>query len=246
MSARTRTLAACTALTFVVGAASASAATPTVESMVVGRDKVLAPAAQVRAGAAKVKAGRRTCKVGAATPLAVLVAARKAGGPAFAVRDYGTCSAKRTADAGGLFVTRIGGETNKGQDGWVYKVDGRNGTTPAADPSGAFGTGRLLRTGQRVLWFWCDMGASGCQRTLRVDAPRTVSPTGTLTVRVKGLDDRGKAAPVAGAAVTAGAASATTAADGTATLAGPWSGTITVEAAKAGLVPSFPEEVLAG
>lgn len=245
MSARSRTLALLAAVAFCAGAAPANAATATVESMVVGRAKVLAPAAQVRAGAANVKVGGRTCKVGAATPLAVLAAVRKAGGPAFALRDYGTCS-KRTADAGGLFVRRIGAETNKGQDGWVYKVDGRNGTTPAADPSGAFGTGRLLRTGQRVLWFWCDMGTTGCQRTLRVDAPRTVSPTGALTVRVQGVDDRGKATPVAGAAVTAGTASATTAADGTATLAGPWSGTITVEAAKAGLVPSFPEEVLAG
>lgn len=222
----------------------AAAAAPTVEAMVVGRAAVLAPVAAVRAAAVTVRVGARRCRVGEATPLAVLAAVRRGGGPAFRIRDYGTCSS-RPRDAGGLFVNRIGPDANRGQNGWVYKVDGRAGTTPAADPSGPFGTGRRIRTGQRVLWFWCVMGAGGCQRTLVVSAPRTVAPAGSLTVRVRGLDDRGRGVAVAGATVTAGGRTATTGADGTAVLPGPWSGTVAVEASKPGLVTSFPEEVLA-
>lgn len=227
------------------GAAPAGAAAPSVEAMVAGRTAVLAPAATVKAPATTMKVGSRSCRVGAGTPLAVLAAVRKEGGPAFRVRDYGTCSS-RPRDAGGLFVNRVGNDANRAQNGWVYKIDGRAGSTPAADPSGPFGTGRLIRTGQRVLWFWCVSGTSGCQRTLRVDAPRTVAPDGALAVRVRGVDDRGKAVDVAGATVTAGDRTATTGADGRASLPGPWAGTVTVAAAKQGLVPSFPEEVLAG
>jgi hypothetical protein len=223
----------------------ASAAAPAVETMVAGRTAVLAPVAQARAAAATVRVGGRSCRVAAGTPLAALAAVRRAGGPAFRLRDYGSCS-RRARDAASLFVTRIGPDANRGQDGWVYKVGPRVGSGGAGDVTGPFGTRRLLRTGDRLLWFWCVSGAGGCQRTLAVSAPRTVAPGGSLAVRVRGFDDRGRGVVVAGATVTAGGRTATTGADGAAILPGPWSGTVSVEATRRGLAPSFPEEVLAG
>lgn len=245
VSASARILAGLAAGACLAGAAPARAAAPAVETMIAGRSAELMPVAQVRAAATTVRVGGRSCRVAAGTPLAALAAARRAGGPVFALRDYGSCS-RRARDAASLFVTRIGREANRGQDGWVYKVGAKVGSGAAADPAGPFGTRRLLRTGDRLLWFWCVSGRAGCQRTLAVGAPRTVVATGPLTVRVRGFDDRGRGAAVAGATVTAGDRTATTGADGTAVLPGPWSGTITVQAAKRGLVPSFPEEVLAG
>lgn len=245
MSASARITAGIAAGACLAGAVPAHAAAPAVETMIAGRTAVLAPAASIRATAATVRAGGRSCRVAAGTPLAALAAARAAGGPAFRLRDYGSCS-RRPRDAASLFVTRIGPDANRGQDGWVYKVGTRVGTVGAADAAGPFGTGRLLRTGDRLLWFWCVASSTGCQRTLAVSAPRTVAPAASLTVRVRGFDDRGRGVTVAGATVTAGDRTATTGPDGSAVLPGPWSGTVAVAAVKRGLVPSFPEEVLAG
>ena len=133
--------------------------------MVVGKGRTLLEPATVAARATTLRVAGRRCAVGAATPLAVLAAADRAGGPSFALRDYGSCS-RAARDAGGLFVTRVGPDRNRGRDGWVYKVGRRAGTTPAADPSGPFGTGRRIAAGARVVWFWCVLRTGGCQRTL--------------------------------------------------------------------------------
>ena len=86
----------------------------------------------------------------------------------------------------------IAGERAQGADGWVYKVGRRVGSTGAADPSGPFGTGRRLRTGQRVLWFWCVKDAAdACQRTLEIAAPRTVAPGAAFRATVRGYDENG-------------------------------------------------------
>ena len=206
----------------------------------------------VSARATRVRVGARRCAVAAGTPLAALAALRRVGGPAFRVRDYASCS-RRAADAGGLYVSAIGGARASGQDGWVYKVGNRVGTAGAADPSGPFGTGRL-RSGRRVLWFWCRMGARGCQRTLRVVlSARHVAAGGRLRVTVRGYDDRGRAAAIAGAAVTltSGAAGttsmATTDATGAATVTAPNTAPVArVTATAPGLVASFPETVRVG
>jgi hypothetical protein len=238
-------LAALLALAVPVGAASA-AAPPRVPTLVVGRAGVpLHSVVSVRARAVRVAVGRRRCAVAAATPLAALAALRAAHGPAFRVRDYGACG-RRAADATGLYVFRIGGDRGRGQDGWVYKVGRRAGTAGAADPSGPFGTGRRLRTGQRLLWFWCRMVRGGCQRTLALaPAQRRVAHASTLRVTVRGYDDRGRGVPVAGASVTLdGVVVATTDGTGVAELGAPQAArTIALTAVRAGLVPSFPEEV---
>jgi hypothetical protein len=241
-------VALATAVVPLAAPAARAASAPKVEVFVVGRTKVLAAPATVRARVASIKVGRRSCAVPAGTALAVLEGLRKKRGPAYAVRDFGSCS-RRAADAAGLFVTKIGSDRNRGQAGWAYKVGRRGATTSAADPSGPFGTGKRLRGGDRVTWFWCVLGgAGGCQRTLEATpATRRVAPGGPLAVTVRGYDDEGRGQVVAGATVTLGSVSAVTDGTGRATLTAPAAGgRVALGAQRAGLVRSFPVEVSVG
>ncbi len=144
--------------------ARASVSAASVTTTVVGpRGPLFGPRIVGAAATAVAVAGKR-CLIAANTPLAALSAAYGVGGPAFRLHDYGSCS-RNPADAGQLFVTQIGAFPNRGINGWEYEVDGRAGTTGAANTSGPFGNGRLLRPGDRLLWFWCTMTASGsCRR----------------------------------------------------------------------------------
>jgi hypothetical protein len=230
-----------------------AAAAPTVQSMVVGiGGKLLSPARAIAASASTVRVGRKSCAVAAGTPLAVLAALQHAGGPRFALRDYGHCGSS-PRDSAELFLDSLGGESNSGQNGWEYKVDGLAGSAGAADPSGPTGNGRLLRSGQRVLWFWCVSSASGCERTLEASvSPASVAPGGAITVSVRGYDDEGHAAAVSDALVTiagshsnSGAPSASTGSDGTVALTAPTTpGRYELTATRSGLVPSFPQAVV--
>lgn len=225
-------------------AAAPAASGPRVTTMVVGRAAVLAPAKAVRAPATRVAASGRRCAVGAGTPLAALVA-RLRGGPAIGLRDQGSCS-RRPADAAALYVFRIGPDGERGAGGWVYKVGHRLATAGAADVAGPFGTGRRLRDGDRLLWFWCR-SAARCQRTLDVAAPARVAPGGRLTVAVRGYDDQGRGVPVTGATVLLGGARATTGAGGRATLTAPRTrGAVALRVTRPGLVPAFPRRVAIG
>jgi hypothetical protein len=223
-----------------------SAAAPSVQSMIVGSSgAVLSQARTVTASGTSVRVGGRSCAVAAGTPLAALDAARRAGGPGFALRDYGRCgSASRNSAQ--LFVYSIGGQTNSGQNGWEYKVDEVSGTTGAADPSGPRGDGRRLRSGARVLWFWCHASGGGCQRTLAVaPAASTATAGGSLKVRVLGYDNEGRGTPIAGAIVTLGSDFASTDSGGRATLIAPTErGRYSVAASRHGLVSSFPETIV--
>jgi hypothetical protein len=188
-------------------------------------------------GATTVKVGRKRCAVPGATPLAALV--RSGVGP-LSLRDYGSCS-KRAADASSLFVAAIGSDRNKGSDGWVYKAGNVLGTAGAADPAGPLGRGRL-RAGARVTWFWCHVTSrdNGCPQTLAV----TVTPgTGSVTVKVRRYDDRGKGAPAGGASVHAGSATATAGSDGVAHLSRP-AGRYSVFAEQPARIRSFPVSVV--
>ncbi len=218
----------------------AAAAAPRVEVMVAGKTSVLAAARFVRASATTLAVGRRRCAVAAATPLAALAAVRRGRGPDFRLRDYGSCS-RRAVDSGALFVAQVGPDRNRRADGWVYKVGRRVPSIGAADPSG-----RRLRAGDRLTWFYCRAQSSGgCQRTLEVTP---LSGAGQpLRVLVRGYDDNGRGVAVAGATVSAGLQTAVTGADGTASL--PPAGaaaTRTVQAQRAGTVPSFPERMASG
>jgi hypothetical protein len=226
----------CLTLAGLTAAMPANAAAPAIEQMVVFRSGK-AVLKDVTARQARVKVGRRRCAAGEGTALAALVRSRIGN---LKLRDFGSCST-RPRDGAGLFVETIGGDRNRGQNGWVYKVGRRAASAGAADPSGPFGRGRLRRD-QRVTWFYCRMKAGGCQRTLEV---RALPEPGGVTVTVRGYDDEGRGAPVDGASVVSEGASAITAADGSARLALP-PGRHTVVARKDGLVRSFPEAVRVG
>ena len=235
---RALAIALVTAAGAATGAAPAGAAT--VQTMVVGKDKVLRAPRAVTPRAKTVRLGSKRCAVARSTPLAALLAT----GLRVRVRDYGSCG-RRARDSGSLFVTQVGPDRNRGRNGWVYKVGRRAGTAGAADPAGPFGSGRL-RAGDHVTWFWCVLASSGsCQRTLEATPASSSAAAGSaLRVTVRGYDDNGRGVNVAGATVTLGSASATTAADGTATLTVPAaSGRVRITATHAGMVDAFPREV---
>ena len=219
-------------------AAPATASAASVDVMVVGKREVLVPAHAVTLKARSATVSGRRCALGKATPLSVLAGA----GVPFSLRDYGSCS-RRARDAGSLYVQKVGPDGARGRDGWVYKVGNRSGSAGAADPGGSFGTGRTLRGGDRVLWFWCVKDRrDACQRTLATTAHAT---SGEVHVVVRGFDEQGRGKPVAGATVRLGGKTATTGSDGSATLAAP-AGRHRLEASKAGLVPAFPQTVTVG
>jgi hypothetical protein len=232
------------ALAVVALAAPAGASAASVQVMVVGKQRVLREAAPVKLRARSVRVGGRRCAVGRATPLSVLAGTRLA----LRLKDYGSCS-RSPADAGSLYVTQVGPDRRGGPRGWVYKVGHRAGSTGAADPSGSFGTGRRLRGGERVLWFWCVQDrVKGCQRTLEAQPERsTVAPGAPLRVTVRGYDDDGRGVPVAGALVRMGGAQALTGADGVAIVTAPaGSGAVALTAEHDGMVRSFVRRVVLG
>jgi hypothetical protein len=225
---------------------SAAAGGPLVQSMIVGNGgSILSRAGVVTASATTVHVARKACAVAAGTPLAVLAAVRRRGGPGFALRDYGRCGSS-PLNSGQLFIYSLGGESNRGQSGWEYKVDHVSGSAGAGDPTGPRGDGRRLRHGAHVLWFWCNAFAGGCQRTLDVaPAATTISPGGLLNVTVSGYDNEGRGVPIVGAIAALGSDFASTGAGGNAALSAPGApGRYALSASRPGLVPSFPETIV--
>jgi len=217
---------------------------PTVQLMVVGAGNViLSPAREITSPATAVQSAHGPCGIAQGTPLGVLVALRHSGGPPFSLHDYGHCTSS-PSNSGQLFVYSLDGETNHGQNGWEYKVDNRSGTTGAADPSGPFGSGRLLRDGDTVVWFWCQSFAGGCQRNLGISVPASVAPGASFPVKVTGYDNEGRGQAMSGARVSVQGSSAVTGSTGKATLRAPSrAGPLGVHATRPGSVPSFGQVV---
>jgi hypothetical protein len=203
----------------------------------VGKSRVLAKPKTVTVKKARVKVGGLRCTVGRGTPLAALARL----GLTLKLRDYGACG-RRAADASGLFVTKIGPDRNRGQDGWVYKVGRKVSSLGAGDTSG-----RRLHGGDRLVWFWCDTQSSGgCRRTLEA-RPESAAEVGTpLRVIVRGYDGQGRGKAIQGATVALGSSTGTTDVGGVATVTVPASGRLRLTATAPGLVPSFPRVVIAG
>ncbi len=241
-------LAASTTAGPTVVPASAAPAGPLVDVLVVGRHDTLGGPRAVRAVRTTITASGRRCAVGSGTPLAALAGLRHVGGPSFRTRDTGGSCSSRVADAGALFVYRVGADANAGRDGWVYKVGRRAGTTGAADPSGPFGTGVRLRSGDRVTWFWCHLSrADSCPRTLELRAAARVAPGAVLHVAVSGFDDRGHGIRMPGATVRLASATARTGADGIAAVRAPTRpGMVRLAAWRSGAVEAFPQAVRVG
>jgi hypothetical protein len=220
-------------------AAPQAAPAASVTTMVAGKERVLRSAKPVKlVDTRRVKVGSRRCTVSGRTPLGVLAATSLA----VRVRDYGSCG-RRPADAASLFVTRIGSDRNRGQDGWVYKVGRKVSSAGAGDRSG-----RRLRGGDRLLWFYCRaQRTGGCQRTLEATPDRTsAAPGETVRVTVRGYDDQGRGIAVPGATVTLGEATATTDAAGVAQVVVPSAGRLSLGASRTGMVAAFPGVVRAG
>jgi hypothetical protein len=218
---------------------SAHAAAPLVETLVVAKNGETIKQGEVRAAKTTVKLGRKKCAVPQGTALAALTKLKPGR---IGLADYGECST-RTVDASGLYVRSIGRDKARGTDGWVYKVGRKSAPAGAADPTGPFGRG-LIKSGQRVLWFYCEADdEGGCQRTLELTAKP--ADGGVVNVTVKGYDNAGKGVAIEGADVTAagaGAAAAVTDGNGKATLQ-LGAGEYTLVAGKNGLVRSFTETI---
>jgi hypothetical protein len=226
-----------------LAAPAPAGARPKVHVMVVGKSAVLAGPERVALKARTAPVGGKRCSIGRATPLSVLAGT----GVSFSLKDYGSCS-RRARDAGSLYAAKIGPDRERGRDGWVYKVGRRAGSAGGADPAGSFGTGRMLRAGDRVLWFWCVKDAADfCQRTLAVTpTAKRLEPGTPLSVTVRGYDDNGDAVRVAGAMVRLGPSAALTGADGVALVIAPPAGSYRLRAEKPGMVVSFPVRVAVG
>jgi hypothetical protein len=188
--------------------------------MVVGPGGAVIAQRNLKLSAARIAIGRRHCSVPRGTALAALVAGRFDLG----VVDLAGC------DPTQMFVRRIGTYRNHGAAGWEYKVGHRDPSFGAADPGGR------LRSGQRLLWYWCAR-AGACERTLEVTLRGS-------RARVIGYDDNGHGRPIAGATVHLDTTTVITGADGTATLT-VTPGRHTLYATKRGLVPSFAERFTA-
>jgi hypothetical protein len=209
-----------------------------VQVMVVGQGGTVAEATTLRARATVVRASGRACKVSQSTPLAALVAALDRKKVSKHVRDFGACERRRAGSSSQLFVDRIAKERNRGEDGWVYKVNDFARSVGAADVSA-----RRLRNGDRVLWLYCVLNPKtrSCQPSLRLLPDASSGPAGgAVRVRVRGYDNERRQSPAAGAQVTLGPASATTGADGVATLTAPAKGRYTLSASAPGALPPFP------
>jgi hypothetical protein len=216
-------------LAFAGAAAPLAEGAPRFDQLVVFRDGA-AKSETVGTARTRTRAGDHRCRVPRATPLAALVRSEVAK---LKVRDFSGC------DPAGLFVRAIGGDENRGDSGWVYKVGNRQGTTGAADPSGPFGSGRIKRR-VRVTWFYCVFRVGGCQRTLGLRVRDEGG--GTVSARVTAYDDEGRGTLLEGATVRAGNRTAETDANGNAmlTLA---AGAHRLYAEKNGFVRSFAERL---
>ena len=219
------------------GTTSARAAAR-VQVMVMGKGGPVVQAVTLRSRPTVVRAAGRACKVSGATPLAALAAALDGQDVAWHLRDFGSCERRRPDSSGQLFVDRIAKDRNRGQDGWVYKVNDFARTVGAADVAG-----RRLRKGDRVLWLYCvlDPATRSCQRSLRA-VPNATSgpPGGAVRVKVRAYDNERRGSPAAGARVTLGPATAVADAGGVASLAAPSPGRYTLTAGAPGALPSFP------
>jgi hypothetical protein len=235
---RRLTFAAAVAAALAAAAPPAGAASyPKFEQLVVFRDGT-AIQKKVTAKHVTTRVSGRDCTIGSATPLAALVRLKP---PKLRLKDFGSCS-KRARDAEQLFVRGIGPDSNKGFDGWVYKVGSKLATAGAGDPGGPFGRGRL-KDGAKVLWFYCRLTGQSCQRTLVVNV--TAPNPGQVNVGVRSTDDRGKAIGAPNATVHVGETTVTTDSEGNVTVPVP-RGTYQVYAERTGEIRSFAERVQVG
>ncbi len=219
--------------------------TKRVNVMVVGPKGQLADASLLKARSGTVGAGKKQCKVAANTPLAALAAASRRSKFSFRIKDFGSCSKQVAASSSQLFVNKIGSFSNKGSDGWFFKVNDKAGTTGSADPSGPFGNGRLS-SGDRVAWFYCKYKKSSgsCQRTLRLVSNTTARKGKRYKVKVVGYDNSKHGRAIRKARVSLGGQTVVTDKNGRASFTPRRNGKLKLTASRRGMVPAFPVQVM--
>jgi hypothetical protein len=187
---------------------------------------------RVTASKTRVRSSGRSCRIPQGLGLSVLAALDRVGGPSF--RSRGSCDS--------IYVFQVGRDRESGRGGWVYTVDNKLATVGASDPSGPLGDGRRIRSGQRVVWYWCNIGGR-CQHTLRIRLSTSSTRRGSrFKVRAIAYDGQGRGRFRSGVRVSIGGSSATTGSDGLATLTAPRkTGAHRVRARATGLIPAFPE-----
>jgi hypothetical protein len=205
-------------LAAVAPATVAEAAPPRVDAMIVDRSGAVTGPHRVAVGA--TRSGR--CRLREGLPIGVLSALRAP------FRARGSC--------GALYVHQVWSQRASGVQGWVYKVGRRLPSRSASDP------GVRLRSGQRVIWFWCRR-AGACQRTLTIAAPRVARRGRGFRVTVRGYDDFGRGRRVRGATVRYDGLSARTDRRGVAVLRARRPGRVRLIAVRRGMVRSFPSVV---
>lgn len=198
--------------------ATAVAAAPTVDAMVVHRDGAVTGPKRIAVGPAR--SGR--CRLREGLPIGVLASLR------LSFRARGSCDA--------LYVFQVGAQRAAGRAGWVYKVGRTLPSRAASDP------GVALRSGQRVLWFWCRRAAA-CQRTLAMEVTRSVRRGERFRVIVRGYDDFGRGRRVRSAAVRYDGRVARTNRRGVAVLRALRPGTLRLVGTRRGMIRSFPSVV---
>ncbi len=215
-----------------------------VRVMVEGPKRTIAGASLLKARGATVRAGKKRCKVMANTPLAALVAASRRSNFGIRMKDFGNCSKKLAANSSQLFVDKVGSFSNKGNDGWFFKVNDKAGTTGAADPSGPFGNG-VLRSGDRVAWFYCKYRKSSgsCQRTLRLISRKTAQKGGAFRVKVIGYDNSKRGSAISKARVRFAGQTVVTDKKGRVVLRPRRKGRFKLTASRAGMIPAFATQV---
>lgn len=222
-SASTALVLAALALALAGAAAPADAASPRVQAMVVGKSGWTVGPRTVTVGSLRVN----SCRLRAGLPIGVLGALRQP------FRARGGCSA--------MYVSQVRGDRERGGGGWVYKVGRRLPGRSASDPAGR------LRSGQKVLWFWCKQ-AGACSRTLSTSARRAGS---RLRVTVTAYDDFGRGRRVAAASVivrelgSSARRTFRTAADGTVLVPVTRGRRYRVDSRRGGVVRGFPTTVRA-
>lgn len=167
------------------------------------------------------------CRLRAGLPIGVLRALRQP------FKARGGCSA--------LYVSQVRSDRERGAGGWVYKVGRRLPGRSASDPAGR------LRSGQKVLWFWCKQ-AGACSKTLATTAR---AANGRMRVGVTAYDDYGNGTRVGGATVVVRQLGSSTrrfyrtGSDGTVLVPVTRGKRYRVDSRRGGVVRGFPTEVRA-
>jgi hypothetical protein len=206
-----------------------------VKVMVVGKGgRVLVPARQVTLTAKHASVSGHRCQIGALTPLGALESLAGLRG------EHGLRPSLAQFASGcapnGIYLKALDRQAGRGYGGWCYKVGDRQPEAGVASPEAP-----RLRTGDRVLFYYCEYTGEEAQDTLDfAPVPARIHTSGELHVKVYSFTTSGKRRAATGAHVRLGADVAITNEAGEATVkVSSRPGVYRLHATLAGSVPAF-------